>query len=290
MAASAVRIVTPGYWPLPKFVRMWQGGWKRLKAKKVKEKEAEYSFAPSPQSKKSILILETEITKALPKKIIVFVCPARPGGAHANRLVLSRWMGGIYSNADGRRLGQLRAFYDAIAPIYRYHVEPEREKQLAAFVQLIPEGSKVLDASAGDCTFAKAAKMGKRRLVVWCNDISPKMLKLRGPGIPSSRISVSSASDLPFASSSFDAVVHTFSNLHSLDRKSFRSFYRVLRPGGLLLYHPVKAPGEQWPKRFAEKVGRALLLSGFGPVERKAVESMGKKKTTLVVYLANKSI
>ena len=288
MAASTVRIITKGYWPLPKFVKLWHGGWKRLKAEKVKEKEAEYSFAPSSMSKKSVLILEAEITKALPKKIIVFAGPRLPRGAHSSRFVLSRWMGGIYSNADGRRLGQLRSFYDAIAPIYRYHVEPEREKQLEAFAPLIPAGSKVLDASAGDCTFAKASKAGKRDFDVWCNDISSKMLKLGASVVSSSHISVSSASDLPFSSCSFDAVVHTFSNAHSLDRKFFRSFHRVLRPGGVLLYHPVKAPGEQWPKSFGAKVEAALRKAGFVLVERKAVESLGKKKTTLVAYLAYK--
>lgn len=288
MAASTVRIVTPGYWPLPKFVKMWQGGWKSLKAKKMKDKESEYSCELSTPSKKSILILEAGITKALPKKIIVFV------GPHHSRFVLSRWMGGIYSNVNGRRLNQLRAFYDAIAPIYRYHVEPEREKQLEAFVQLIPQKSKVLDASAGDCAFAKAAgqmaKDGAAALDVWCNDISPKMLALRPKTIPRSNISMSSASNLPFSPCSFDAVMHTFSNLHSLDRKSFRSFYRVLRPGGVLLYHPVKAPGEQWPKGFGSKVETALRKAGFARVERKSVESLGKKKTALVIYLACKPI
>ena len=64
---------------------------------------------------------------------------------------------------------------------------------------------------------------------------------------------------------------------------------RVLRPGGILLYHPVKAPGEQWPKNFEEKVRVAMRKAGFMHIERRAVESLGKKKkTTLVVYLADK--
>lgn len=288
MGVRRIRVITPGYWPLPKFVKLWQGGWKKLKDAKMKEKEAEYSFDRSTTraSAHSFVILESKITKALPKKIIVSIWQAGHDGAHPTRLVLSRWMGGIYSNANGRRLNQLRAFYDAIAPIYRYHVEPEREKQLEAFVHLIPAGSKVLDASAGDCRFAKAAG---RKLDVWCNDISEEMLNLRDKkAIPASRISVSSASRLPYPASSFDAVVHTFSNVHSLDKKFFRSFHRVLRPGGLLLYHPVKAPGEQWPKDFSGKVERALRGAGFVSVERKAVESLGKKKTTLVAYLACK--
>ena len=186
--AAVLRVITAGYWPLPKFVKLWQGGWKKLKATKMKEKEAKYSFEglSGPKRALSFVVLEAEITKALPKKIIIFFGPSH------SRFVLSRWMGGIYSNVDSRRLNQLRSFYDAIAPVYRYHVEPEREKQLEAFVHLIPENSRVLDASAGDCRFAKAAvtmtKDAGSALDVWCNDISREMLKLRDKNaVPANR-------------------------------------------------------------------------------------------------------
>ena len=282
---GTIHILTKGYWPLPRFVKMWNGKWYEISENHREENGKSVvcsSFGNDKYSK--LVIIEAEITKALPKKIIATI-----GGPHPRRFVLSRWMGGIYSNASGRNLGQLREFYDAIAPIYKYHVEPERAGQLAALVPFIPPGSTVLDASAGDCTFAKAAEEQKTGLEICCNDISEKMLGLRGAGIPPSRISVGSASRLKFPAASFDAVVHTFSNIHSLDKKFFRSFNRVLRPGGLLLYHPVKAPGEQWPKDFPHQVESAMKKAGFAHVDRKTVESFGKrKKTTLVFYLARK--
>ena len=79
--AAVLRVITAGYWPLPKFVKLWQGGWKKLKAERMGEKEAEYSAGSLVSSKKSIIILEAEITKALPKKIIIGIGPARPAVA-----------------------------------------------------------------------------------------------------------------------------------------------------------------------------------------------------------------
>ena len=286
MEDGNIHIITKGYWPLPRFVKMWDGEWNELTEKHRAENGKSVACSIDGHMKDSkLIIIEAEITKALPKKIIATI-----GGSRPRRFVLSRWMGGIYSNANGRNLGQLRAFYDAIAPIYRYHVEPEREGQLAALVPFIPAGSRVLDASAGDCTFAKSAEERRMGLEIWCNDISEKMLGLRGAGIADSRISIGSASGLKFPARSFDAVVHTFSNIHSLDKRFFRSFNRVLRPGGLLLYHPVKAPGEQWPKDFPARVEKELVNAGFERVERKSVESLGKrKKTTLVFYRGYKT-
>ncbi|MFH1094675.1 MAG: methyltransferase domain-containing protein [Candidatus Micrarchaeota archaeon] len=282
----SIRFLTKGYWPLPPFVQLHLGGWKKLKAAKLAPKEGVYSFRGSASSA-PLLIVEAGITKALPKKITAFI--------GRRRFALSRWIGGLYSNADGRRLADLRAFYEAIAPLYRYHVEPGRAHQLSALAAalrpLLPAGSRVLDASAGDCTFAYVAGLA---LEVWCNDISPAMLALGRPRMPasepksdlSSRLCVSSASRLPFPSSSFDALVHTFSNTHALDRRSFRSFHRVLKPGAPLLYHPVKAPGEQWPRDFQQKTFASLSAAGFARVERQIARSQGAKSSTLVFYLA----
>jgi ubiquinone/menaquinone biosynthesis C-methylase UbiE len=273
-----IRISTPGYWPLPKFAKINFGGkWLALKPLKLGEKEAEYSIAAAKSP--SFVTLESSITKALPKKLIM-----RSG---KKRISLSRWIGGIYSNISPRSLSQLRLFYDSIAPIYKFHVEPERKHQLAAFLEFIPLHAKTLDASAGDCTLAIAAGKGYD---FTCADISEGMLSLAGNKMKKSKKIVASASKLPFQNSSFDCVVHTFSNIHSLDRnKFFREFHRVLTPGGVLLYHPVKSPGEQWPKNFVEKTMAALHSAGFADARRVSTESKGKKKTTLVFYLARKA-
>ncbi len=283
------RIVTHGYWPLPMFSSInLAGKWRKVAIIEKGEKQAKYGIKQlkigqkaqksAIKLKNSPIILESSITKALPKKLIAMV--------GSSRFILSRWIGGIYSNINPRSLSHLRFFYDSIAPIYKYHVEPERKHQLAAFVNFIPPKAKVLDASAGDCSFAIVAK---NKLDVHCSDISGGMLALSGGRIKKSKKFVASASKLPFASSSFDAVVHTFSNIHSLDRKKFfLEFFRVLKSSGTLLYHPVKSPGEQWPENFVEKTIHALKLAGFSSVQRISAESKGGKKTALVFYLAKK--
>ena len=288
----SIRILTPGYWPLPKFVSLHAGKkWMKLKAKKLEEKEAEYEIRETARSSSGLFILEAEITKALPKKIHIFL------GRH--RLVLSRWIGGLYSNLRSSSSQRaVRSFYDAISSRYSCHVEPGRASQLAVFLAYMPRASKVLDASAGDCAFAKEAARQRPDLDVWCSDISGGMLELGGepaPGprgrpvaVPIARRFVSSASRLPFPPSSFDVVLHSFSNLHPSDRKFFCSFARVLKTGGLLIYHPVKAPGEQWPKEMEAKTKQALLASGFSCAERKSASCTGPKHSTLVFYRAAK--
>ncbi len=291
-------IRTPGYWPLPEFVQFHDGKkWMKLKAgKKMGEKEAEYKAREAvlaPISNSSFFVLEASITKALPKKIHLHM--------GRRRFVLSRWIGGLYSNLrSGSSQRAVRSFYDSIAARYRRHVEPGRDKQLLALAKELdnalqnragapapgrPPKAKILDVSAGDCTFAKVSR---GRFDVFCLDISQKMLALGAKAVPKNRRFVSSASRPPFPLSSFDAVVHTFSNLHPSDRKFFRSFHRVLKPGGLLLYHPVKAPGEQWPKAMAEKTEAALRLAGFSSAEKKSVQAAGKKRSTLAFYMARK--
>ncbi len=281
---SSIIIRTPGYWPLPKFVKLHDGKkWMKLKANKLEEKEGEYETpsAIPPISPSSILILETSITKALPKKIHLYL--------GKRRFVLSRWIGGLYSNLkSSSSQTKVRAFYDAIAPLYTYHVEPGRANQLAVFLDFIPPHAKVLDASAGDCTFAKAASKTRPDLEVWCSDISKGMLGLGKNIVPTSHLVISSASRLPFPAHSFDALLHSFSNLHPSDRKFFLSFARVLKKNGLLLYHPVKAPGEQWPKDMEKKTKKALLGAGFLSVEKTTAHSAGPKHSTLVFYRAHK--
>ncbi|VVB56536.1 Ubiquinone/menaquinone biosynthesis C-methyltransferase UbiE [uncultured archaeon] len=289
----SLRIRTPGYWPLPPFVQFHDGKkWAKLKLEKRNgEKEAEYQISgPKPVSfhpASSILILEASITKALPKKIHLFVRSS--SASRPIRFVLSRWIGGLYSNLRASSpQRQVRSFYDSIAPRYKYHVEPGRAHQLAVFLDFISKDSKVLDASAGDCTFAKAAKKERKDLDVFCSDLSEGMLALGAGVVPSSHLAVSSASRLPFPPASFDVVLHSFSNLHPSDKTFFRSFARALKPGGALLYHPVKAPGEQWPPCMKEKTEAALRAAGFAKIERLSANSNGPKKSTLVFYLARK--
>ncbi|WP_433300429.1 class I SAM-dependent methyltransferase [Actinoplanes sp. CA-030573] len=67
-------------------------------------------------------------------------------------------------------------------------------------------------------------------------DLSPKMLELASARGRSTNLAVADASALPFAPSSFDAVVCTLSMCTIPDpRAAIAEMHRVLRPGGSLL-------------------------------------------------------
>ncbi len=222
------------------------------------------------------MVLEAHIGKALSKKIYV-----KSGGKN---ILLSRWFGGLYSNASTSSPSQVREYYDAIASRYEYNTEPEREKQLETIAihvkNSLPEGKReVLDASAGRRLFAKMA--GKHGLVATSMDASEKMLAMgKGRGVQGS------ITKMPFRAGSFRCIVHLFSNLLSYDRKAFGEFHRVLAKGGLLVYLPVKSPGEQWLPQWREKTMRRLAQCGFVEIEKISIPSIGKKKSVLTFIQA----
>lgn len=223
------------------------------------------------------MILESRICKALPKKLICTL--------NSRRYILSRFIGGLYCTKSTSLKAQ-KQLYDSIAQIYQFHADTNRVVQLKEFLPFLKKGSRVLDASAGDCRFAKAAR---GRFNLYCSDISKNMLNLRPKGlIQKDHIAVCSASNLPFQHSFFDAVVHTFSNQYAWDKRFFKEFLRVLKPHGILLYHPVKSAGEQWPKDHFQKIQADLKAAGYVQIQKRSVYCKGKKKTTLVFFLAQK--
>ncbi len=325
------RIYTKGYWPLPDFKDIYYSGkWRACQEKKITEKMTELKLSSMPTGipkgvpknvlkdmpKKTptgiqtgIIILEAHIGKALSKKIYL--------QSGARKILLSRWFGGLYSNANTRSPSQVMEYYDAIAGRYEFNTEPEREKQLETIaIHIKNEFAKdkfakkdiarkriILDASAGRCLFAKAAK--KHGLEVTSMDISKNMLginenitaKNQGAGLnrpknhgakdPGVKIHGSIASP-PFEKESFDCVVHLFSNLLSYDRKAFPKLFGILKQGGLLVYLPVKSPGEQWLPDWREKTIARLAGCGFVKIEKISVPSIGRKKSVLTFIKARK--
>ncbi|MBI5233314.1 MAG: hypothetical protein HY880_03070, partial [Deltaproteobacteria bacterium] len=60
------------------------------------------------------------------------------------KTLLSRWIGGLYSNCSTSSVSQVREFYNAIASRYSFHTEPERKAQLSAIASILPKNSLVL--------------------------------------------------------------------------------------------------------------------------------------------------
>ncbi len=291
-------IFTKGYWPLPRFTDIYfSGRWRPAGGKKINEKMSGLPLSSNPTG---LVILEAKIGKALSKKIYL-----QSGG---KKILLSRWFGGLYSNADTRSPRQVMEYYDAIASRYEFNTEPEREKQLETIAihakSSLPAHAKILDASAGRCLFAKVA--GKHGMDVTSMDISRNMLGIGKDTDPKagnagtktmyagaksrnygSKVQGSIMSP-PFSEGEFDCVVHLFSNLLSYDRKAFPKFHKILKHGGILVYLPVKSPGEQWLLNWREKTMARLAACGFEKIEKISLPSIGKKKSVLTFIQARK--
>ncbi|VVB57923.1 Ubiquinone/menaquinone biosynthesis C-methyltransferase UbiE [Candidatus Anstonella stagnisolia] len=273
-----ILLLTKGYWPLPPMKSIYiSGEWRKLnRARNTTDNEKSKSFSINSHSFSGLIIVEAKLGKALSKKIYLVT---------GNRkILLSRWIGGLYSNCSTKNVSQVREFYNAIASRYSYHTEPERKAQLATIASSLPKNSLVLDASAGTCLFSEVAK--KYSLHTVCMDLSAKMLSQRKD--KRSYAIVSSAAKAPFPPSSFDAVVHLFSNLLPYDKTLFKKFRTLLRPHGILLYHPVKSPGEQWLPDWREKTLVRLKSAGFSKVSLRSLPSLGKKKSILTFFWAQK--
>jgi ubiquinone/menaquinone biosynthesis C-methylase UbiE len=106
-------------------------------------------------------------------------------------------------------------------------------EELQRILKDLPKGSKVLDVGCGTAHLSNWIK--EQGFVVTGVEPSAEMLKLAKENFPDIEIVNSIASALPFEDNSFDLIV-SFEVLRYLDKaeniKSYKEFYRVLKPGG----------------------------------------------------------
>lgn len=169
--------------------------------------------------------------------------------------------------------------------------------------EMFPRDSEVLDVGTGTGDLAKTLlDRGCRVIGI---DFSERMIEAAREKMKHSlnaRFEVARADELPFGPRSFDGVCSAFviRNLHhgSILSRSFREFYRVLRPGGHMVHLELTRPpqrllsfghraylrwvlpvlgrvnfGDRWPKDYLEKtisqfpdplnVGQQMRWAGF---------------------------
>src|SRR5262245_37470072 len=131
-----------------------------------------------------------------------------------------------FRNFEKSTHGKLaESYHDAFSPISDRAIEPLLR------AANVGEGTRLLDVATGPGTLAaKAAEHGARVIGI---DIAPAMIALAHTLHPHLDFREGSAEELPFAPSSFDAVVSSFGVGHfSRPERVLAEFARVLIPKG----------------------------------------------------------
>jgi len=166
-----------------------------------------------------------------------------------------------------------------------------RKKTVKMAVKRSPQAGRVLDMCSGTGQTAASLRRclpanSDTRIIA--ADFSPHMLKIAKDrtikrGLNNICFALTDAINLPFADNMFDVITITFAtrNLaaapgHLL--KSFREFYRVLKPGGWFLNLETSQP----PVKFIKKLFHLYVKLTVVPVGRGISGSKGS-----YVYLSN---
>jgi SAM-dependent methyltransferase len=130
----------------------------------------------------------------------------------------------------------VRAGYDSCAESYAAARREDDSDQLSSLLDVLPEGSSVLDLGCG-AGVPIARKLSERHRVTGV-DTSIAMLRLARASVPDARFIHSDILEVELDEASFDAVVAIFVLFHLPCEEHARVFERVwswLRPGGYFL-------------------------------------------------------
>lgn len=132
--------------------------------------------------------------------------------------------------SKSRSFDRAASYYDQTRPF----PEPIAQAGMQAIFDLIGQEARVLDVGTG--TGRISIPLLERGMDLIGCDLSGKMLRRLQEKLPSARIAQTDASQLPFPTDSFDAVM-TAHILHLIPtwREALREFQRVLKPEGTYL-------------------------------------------------------
>ncbi|MDF2579874.1 MAG: hypothetical protein K0S49_1453 [Microbacterium sp.] len=209
------------------------------------------------------------------------------------RCARHRGAGGLYdADVTEQTVEHTRAAYDEVAVSYaemlpdtRYEAAPELA-MVQHFVESIPRRpAAVLDAGCGTGRMISHLSVLDPALVIAGSDLSPAMLaeaKVRHPDL---ELVTADNAALPFADERFDGVLAWYSTIHTPAHRLwtvFDEFYRVMRPGGLLLLGYQSGTGQ---RRLDKPYGHDVDLVAYlhhTPYVRDAVGTAGFRVTAVL--------
>lgn len=133
----------------------------------------------------------------------------------------------------------VRNGYSKIATRYNEHRNRfSTDNELKKFTSLLPQDARVLDAGCGT-GIPVTQFLVERGYHVTGIDVAPGMIALARHQVPKAEFMEGDMTQLIFPDESFDGIVSTFAIIHVPREKHsriYQNFYRVLKPGGILLF------------------------------------------------------
>jgi len=165
---------------------------------------------------------------------------------------------------SAERQKTVRNGYDKIAKEYQAdrYVFDNRE-ELKIFVSLLPKNAMVLDVGCG-AGVPVAKILIESGFEVTGIDFSKGMLKLARENVPKAKLIKEDIATLGFTKDSFDGLVAFYSIIHvprEKHRALFQSFYRVLKPNGVML---ISMGSDEW-EAVEEYYGTKMFWSHYRP-------------------------
>lgn len=192
--------------------------------------------------------------------------------------------------------------YDEMASDYGNwtlsHERPDREKYTRRLIELLPDGSDLLELGCGpgDPTTKTLAQHYK----VTANDISESCLSLARKNAPSATFILSDMTSLSFDAANFDAVVAYYA-FHHVPRDRYepllKNISQWLRPGGLFMAamypydHENLVTGDwhgstmYWSSFNEEKTLQLVTDAGLTVIEQSKESAVEDGKETTFLWL-----
>lgn len=158
----------------------------------------------------------------------------------------------------------VRKGYNKIAKTYYSHRDLTKfNSELQKFAEFLPEKAHVLDVGCG-AGIPTAEFLTRKNIEVTGIDISDTMLELARENVPQANFIKMDANELEFSPNTFDGLISVYTLFHIPKKKHpkiLRNFYRVLKPGGILMINSGLSESEGVSNFF----GVPMFWSNYSP-------------------------